>query len=73
MNAIHLLPYILPFMALGIAAMLVFTRWLECMSHATHQRRMAHRWHMDVVRQERASGHHVHDGSITDIKPMTFM
>ena len=73
MNAITLLPYALPVLGLAMAGMLRFARWLDQVSPAAQERRYARLWHSAVVAHERASGHYVHDGSITDIKPITFM
>ena len=69
MNAFTLLPVAVPLMAAGIYGMLMFARWLD---RPTLLRR-AIAWHNAVVDHEVAQGIYVHDGSITDINPVTFM
>jgi hypothetical protein len=67
MNAFTLLPYALPFIALGTYIALRLARWLDEGREATALRRQAIVWHNAVVDYERSQGIYTYDGSITDI------
>jgi hypothetical protein len=56
MNAFTMLPYALPFIALGTYAMLRFARWLDTPHRAARMRRQAILWHNAVTDHEIAQG-----------------